>query len=130
MRAPRLAAALTVAAHALAGCTAGPDQAPTSPSAPRPGGASGSPVLAPDAVAEATRALPQRDGLDLKTTRLAEGLLPPTNRWFSGLAFGDTPQPVFPLPYVFSLAEEGFDKARQWYDTRKPDSPKEPPYDI
>lgn len=108
MRAPRLAAALTVAALALAGCTAGPDQAPTSPSAPRPGGASGSPVLAPDAVAEATRALPQHDGLDLKTTRLAEGLLPPTNRWFSGLAFGDTPQPVFPLPYVFSLAEEGF----------------------
>ena len=37
---------------------------------------------------------------------------------------------VMPKDEGGSLAEEGFDKARQWYDTRKPDSPKEPPYDI
>ena len=44
----------------------------------------------------------------LPTTRLAEGLLPPTNRWFSGLAFGDQPQPVFPLPLSFGLTDKGF----------------------
>ena len=35
---------------------------------------------------------------ELPAKRLAEGLVPPTNRWFSGLVFGDKPQPVFPLP--------------------------------
>ncbi len=44
---------------------------------------------------------------ELPTTRLADGLVPPTNRWFSGLAFGDKPQPVFPLPLSFGLAEGG-----------------------
>ncbi len=44
----------------------------------------------------------------LPTERLAEGLIPPTNRWFSGLVFGDKPQPVFPLPLSFGLAEKGF----------------------
>ncbi len=45
---------------------------------------------------------------ELPITRLADGLVPPTNRWFSGLAFGDTAQPVFPLPLSFSLVEKGF----------------------
>ncbi|MBB2923142.1 glycosyl hydrolase [Cellulomonas cellasea] len=40
--------------------------------------------------------------------RLAEGLVPPTNRWFSGLVFGDEPQPVFPLPASFGLTGSGF----------------------
>jgi endoglucanase Acf2 len=40
--------------------------------------------------------------------RLADGLVPPTNRWFSGLIFGDEPQPVFPLPLSFRLGESGF----------------------
>ena len=40
--------------------------------------------------------------------RLAEGLVPPTNRWFSGLVFGDKPQPVFPLPLSFGLTDSGF----------------------
>ena len=44
----------------------------------------------------------------LPTKRLAEGLLPPTNRWFSGLVFGDQPQPVFPLPLSFGLTAGGF----------------------
>jgi endoglucanase Acf2 len=42
------------------------------------------------------------------TMRLAEGLVPPTNRWFSGLVFGDEPQPVFPLPQSFRLGTSGF----------------------
>ena len=45
---------------------------------------------------------------ELPITRLADGLLPPTNRWFSGLAFGNEPQPVFPLPLSFGLSDAGF----------------------
>ena len=44
----------------------------------------------------------------LPTSRLAPGLVPPTNRWFSGLVFGDQPQPVFPLPLSFGLTGSGF----------------------
>src|SRR5690348_16547927 len=33
---------------------------------------------------------------NLDAKRLAKGLIPPTNRWFSGLVFGDQAQPVFP----------------------------------
>ncbi len=44
----------------------------------------------------------------LPITRLADGLIPPTNRWFSGLAFGDKPQPVFPIPLSFGLTDAGF----------------------
>ncbi|WP_024286558.1 glycosyl hydrolase [Cellulomonas sp. KRMCY2] len=40
--------------------------------------------------------------------RLAPGLVPPTNRWFSGLVFGDEPQPVFPLPLSAALTGSGF----------------------
>lgn len=49
-----------------------------------------------------------RDGADLKPVRLADGLTPPTNRWFSGMAYGSTAQPVFPLPLSFSLLGSGF----------------------
>ncbi|HEY0120011.1 MAG TPA: glycosyl hydrolase, partial [Cellulomonas sp.] len=41
--------------------------------------------------------------------RLASGLVPPTNRWYSGLVFGSAPQPVFPLPESFALTGAGFD---------------------
>jgi len=44
----------------------------------------------------------------LTPVRLADGLVPPTNRWFSGLVFGDQPQPVFPLPLSFALTADGF----------------------
>ncbi len=40
--------------------------------------------------------------------RLADGLTPPTNRWFSGLVFGDESQPVFPLPLAFSIDDTSF----------------------
>jgi endo-1,3(4)-beta-glucanase len=52
--------------------------------------------------------LPQKTPKALPTTRLAEDLVPPTNRWFSGLVFGDEPQPVFPLPLTFGLTDSGF----------------------
>ena len=43
----------------------------------------------------------------IKATRLASGLVPPTNRWFSGLVFGDQPQPVFPMPLSVKLTDTG-----------------------
>lgn len=43
---------------------------------------------------------------DLGDRRLAEGLVPPTNRWFSGIVFGD-PQPVFPRPLSVAAAGGG-----------------------
>jgi endo-1,3(4)-beta-glucanase len=42
------------------------------------------------------------------TMRLADGLLPPTNRWFSGLVFGAAPQPVFPSPISWQVTDDGF----------------------
>ncbi len=52
--------------------------------------------------------LGSRPGADLVPERLGTGLTPPTNRWFSGLVFGSTPQPVFPLPLSFGLTSTGF----------------------
>jgi endo-1,3(4)-beta-glucanase len=52
--------------------------------------------------------VPQRSVAPMPTARLAAGLLPPTNRWFSGLVFGSTPLPVFPLPLSFGLTGAGF----------------------
>ena len=44
----------------------------------------------------------------ISPTRLADGLVPPTNRWFSGLVYGDQPQPVFPMPLSAALTDAGF----------------------
>jgi hypothetical protein len=44
----------------------------------------------------------------VKPARLATGIVPPSNRWYSGLVFGDSPQPVFPLPESFALTATGF----------------------
>ena len=54
-------------------------------------------------------AVDHRQGKDLKPSRLAEGLVPPTNRWFSGMVFGPEPLPVYPLPLSFLLKPTGFD---------------------
>src|SRR6478609_3003418 len=50
----------------------------------------------------------QKNVAKIAPTRLADGLVPPTNRWFSGLVFGDQPQPVFPMPLSAALTDEGF----------------------
>ncbi|WIB13746.1 hypothetical protein [Curtobacterium sp. MCPF17_052] len=42
------------------------------------------------------------------TMRLADGLVPPTNRWFSGLVHGPAPQPVFPTPISWQVTDDGF----------------------
>ncbi|WP_156165481.1 glycosyl hydrolase [Demequina rhizosphaerae] len=41
-------------------------------------------------------------------TRLADDVVPPTNRWYSALAFGDPGLPVFPKPLSFQAVDGGF----------------------
>lgn len=71
-------------------------------------GSGGAQVFPDEAVADTIAQLPQESVAPMPTARLAQGLLPPTNRWFSGLVFGETPEPVFPLPLSFSLTDTGF----------------------
>jgi endo-1,3(4)-beta-glucanase len=54
-------------------------------------------------------AMSTRTPKTLVMPRLAEGLTPPTNHWFSGLVFGDQAQPVFPMPLAFGLTKSGFE---------------------
>ncbi len=42
------------------------------------------------------------------TDRLAEGLAPPTNAWFSGIALQKEPKTVFPTPLAFAPTDTGF----------------------
>lgn len=51
-------------------------------------------------------AVTQIDTAALPAVSLADGLLPPTNRWYSGLVFHS--QPAFPLPLGVSLTDAGF----------------------
>ncbi|MEA5120312.1 MAG: glycosyl hydrolase [Propionibacterium sp.] len=97
---------------ALVACTSAPDSGGSAPAATSPSGnarpTSSATVLGTDQVSGLVDGIVQRDGLDLHPERLAEGLLPPTNKWFSGLVFGDVAQPVFPLPLSFGVDDDGF----------------------
>lgn len=55
---------------------------------------------------EATK-LPKRSPVVPKLL-LAKGLLTPTNKWFSSLAFAGAPEPVYPYPLSFSLTTKGY----------------------
>lgn len=91
----------TLAAFVLSACT-------SVPGAPAPTSAAEAVVLGDAQVKPLVDGMPQRTPKPLATPRLAEGLTPPTNRWYSGLVFGDKPQPVFPLPLSFALTDTGF----------------------
>ena len=68
-----------------------------------------SPAFTTEEVDASMTALPPLpEPADLHAVRLGEGLVPPTNRWFSGLVFGEEPQPVHPLPLSFALVDGGF----------------------
>ena len=69
----------------------------------------GDAVLPDSQVGGAVAQLPTQPVRPPPQSRLAHGLAPPTNRWFSGLVFGDKPLPVFPLPLSFGLTQRGFD---------------------
>ncbi len=64
-------------------------------------------VLDASTVAPLIGAITKKTVKALGTLRLADGLTPPTNRWFTGLVYGDKPQPVFPLPLGFGVTSTG-----------------------
>lgn len=96
----------------LAACTGAPSAAPTGTgtgpaAAPVPG-----PPDAPAATVDEAALVAGVQHASIATVhpaRLAPGLAPPSNRWYSGLVFGATPQPVFPMPQSFALTATGFD---------------------
>ena len=99
----------------MAACTSNPAAAPNS-SAAGPAAATGPESAAPTAASliddsQLTADLAgvtQRKVATVAPTRLATGLVPPTNRWFSGLVFNDQPQPVFPMPLSVAETDTGF----------------------
>jgi endoglucanase Acf2 len=93
--------AVATAVLMLSACTGVPGAPPTTSAAEAV-------VLGDAQVKPLADALPQRTPKPLATPRLADGLTPPTNRWYSGLVFGEKPQPVFPLPLSFALTDDGF----------------------
>ena len=102
MRGARALAAGVAATLLLTACTGPPSDEGSV------GAAAGEGVAwAPDGMAETIESIGTVPSKDLKAVRLADGLIPPTNRWFSGLVFGDAPQPVYPLPLSFALADDG-----------------------
>ncbi len=91
--------ALVLSLLALTACQSSPPDLPAGAAAA---------VLGDSAVKRQVAALPHRSVSPPPTMRLAPGLIPPTNRWYSGLVFGAKPQPVFPLPLSFGLTASGF----------------------
>ncbi|GEL93725.1 glycosyl hydrolase [Cellulomonas composti] len=94
----------------LVACTAsgGPDPSAATGSTGEPSPAAGPPDAAvPDLeTAALVAAVPERAVTDLPAARVADGVVPQTNRWYSGLVFGD--QPVFAQPLSFQLDGPGF----------------------
>ena len=92
--------ALTLSGLALVGCSSAERNT---------GGVSADNSVLPDSVVA-----PLLDGVRAASrpapalARLGEGLVAPTNRWYSGLVFGESPQPVFPLPLSFELTGSGY----------------------
>jgi hypothetical protein len=104
-----VAAGVAILALAVTGCSdsAQPDESHGSASA-IPAIDPGESIIAPDAVTGLMAALPQRTLAPLPSVHLTDGVIPPTNRWYSSLAFGDELLPVFASPLSFRLTEGGF----------------------
>ncbi|WP_322425171.1 glycosyl hydrolase [Nocardioides renjunii] len=97
--------ALSACSSDLGDATAPPSRSGSGSASP-PGGDS-APLPASE-IEPLVAALPELSLAPLPEMRLADGLTPPTNRWFSGLVFGEEPQPVFPLPLAFSMDDTSF----------------------
>lgn len=52
--------------------------------------------------------LPTKDASSIDTSHLADGLAPPTNKWFSGLVLQKIPKTTFPTPLSFTPTESTF----------------------
>jgi len=106
-----LASAAAAGALVLTACTGGGEPSPTTPGETAievTDSAVADSIVGPDAVATSVAGLPQRTIAPLPTTHVADGVSPPTNRWYSSLAFGDELLPVFASPLSFRLTDGGF----------------------
>ena len=103
----RLGLLVVIAVLFTAACTDG-DESRSPDSEPTGAPAEGQVALPATEVEPLVEQLPELTLAPLSAPRLADGLTPPTNRWFSGLVFGDEPQPVFPLPLAFSIDDSSF----------------------
>jgi len=101
---------LIAGAALVAGCTSNTATEPTSGSSESAGSGDAAVTAAasPADIQADLAGITQKNVAKIAPTRLADGLVPPTNRWFSGLVFGDQPQPVFPMPLSAALTDEGF----------------------
>lgn len=102
---------LIAGAALIAGCSSTTTESATSGSTSTGSAATGSAVTNAASPADVTAdlaGLTQKNVAKISPTRLADGLVPPTNRWFTGLVFGDQPQPVFPMPLSAALTDQGF----------------------
>ena len=102
---------LIAGAALVAGCTAtgGGDTASTTGPTGSGGGSGSASTAAPAPdIAADLAGITTKDVAKVAPTRLADGLVAPTNRWFSGLVFGDKPLPVFPMPLSAALTDQGF----------------------
>ena len=53
--------------------------------------------------------LPKKSASSADVSRLANGIIPPTNSWLSGMVLQSTPLPVFPMPLSFLAKDNGFE---------------------
>lgn len=53
--------------------------------------------------------LPHADKSGIDTSHLADGVLPPTNKWFSGAVLQAAPQPVFAVPNSYKPTARGME---------------------
>ncbi len=53
--------------------------------------------------------LPKKSGSSADVSRLASGIIPPTNSWLSGMVLQSKPLPVFPMPLSFLGKDTGFE---------------------
>lgn len=99
-----MAPALAASMGPLTACSgSSPDPGVAGPAIPVPGA-----VFDPARIRSGLSTVVARRLGGLTTSRLADGLAPPTNRWFSALALGPVSRPVFPLPLSFAVTADGF----------------------
>jgi endo-1,3(4)-beta-glucanase len=60
---------------------------------------------------DALAGLPRQDVSDDPPSRASDDIAPPTNRWYSGMVFGDQPQTVHPFPLAITPSDSGFSMA-------------------
>jgi endo-1,3(4)-beta-glucanase len=99
---------LIAGAALVAGCSSAATDTGSSTSGSTQGSAAVTAAASPADVTADLAGITQKNVAKIAPTRLADGLVPPTNRWFSGLVFGDQPLAVFPMPLSVAETDTGF----------------------